>query len=381
MNPFVKAYIAFKTFSSNTILWVGYGVTFIFSLIMSAIFLFLTVQLYKVPIKDVQIYAHKVYGGDEKDYSALEIKMDYGLDVTKMYKKNYEPGVKLYIYQTDNWKKNKEIKLNSIPHYGIKPLGLNFDYDYKEIIKFLTEKEYSKYGNTKFMNNASSVFSVHFIESKLPWTSFKEDPIDTFYIKKTNVSEAIGQMKLRAVDKESATYQHTKLIVDSITGLESFCSEGYVAFADSGLNSPIDIFSSPSLTKPSIYSLFDISQSYFRFVVAVPAEVNGAMIELDFGGATDFSNIYPEPDFVSMSRIAYTDLEKIGIINTQGLWLHAKFKQMENIQIFRMFVMTTLLGFFVALLFSSGCKGLKVVSRRYKIKKLKEEKSKQEQEK
>jgi hypothetical protein len=379
MNQFIKAYIAFKTFSSNTILRVGYGITFLFALVMSVLFAFLTVQLYKVPIKDVQIYANKVYGGDEKDYSVLEVKMDYGLDVTKKYKKDYDPGIKLYIYQTDNWRNNKEIRLCTIPHYGIKSLGLNFDYDYKEITKFLTLKEYKKYGNTNFMNKVNSVFAIHFIESNLPWTSFKEEAIDTFEIRKSNVKEAIEKYVIKAVDKESAIYQRTKLIVDTITGLDSFCSEGYVAFADSGLNRPIDIFSSPSLTKPSLFSLFDISQSYFRFTVAVPAEVNGAMIDFDFGGATEFSNIYPEPDNVSMSRISYHNLEKIAYINTHGLWLHAKFRQMENIQIFRMFVMTTLLGFFVALLFSAGCKGLKTASRRYKIKRIKEEKSVQVQ--
>lgn len=120
MSNFTQIYIAFKTFSSNIVLKIGYGVSATISLIVSIILGIMIVQLYEIPIKDVQIFAHKVYGGDEKDYSALEIKMDYGLGITNKYRKGYEPGIKLFIYQTDNWRKNQKLKAYSYAHYGNK---------------------------------------------------------------------------------------------------------------------------------------------------------------------------------------------------------------------------------------------------------------------
>lgn len=372
MITFPQIYISFKTHTSNIILWWGYGMTSLVSLIVSIIIGYKTIQLYEVPIKDVQIYAHKVLGGEEKDYSLLEMKMDYGLGLTKKYKKSYEPGIRLYIYQTDDWRKNDSVRAVTFRSYINKATGRNFSYNYKEVLKYLKNREIQKFGNDEFMNSVMSIFAVHSIESKLPRTNFEESPIDSFEIYKTKPGVKIGEYKIQGEEKLSAVYQKTFFMVDSITGLDSYGSMSYVAFRDSGENRPVVIPNSPSLTKPSLFSLFDISQSYFRFTIGVPSDMRGTLLDFDFGGATDFSKIYPEPDLISMSGFAYNDPDKISYIYDRGLWFHATFKQMENIQIIRMFVMTTLLGFFVALSFTSAFKGLKYASRRYRIRRLKD---------
>ena len=377
MITFPQILIAVKTFSSKWILKVGYGVTFIFALAASIFLGINTNRLYEVPYKDVQLYVSKVYGGDEKDYSIIEFNMDYGLNITSKYRENYKPGVELYIYQTENWRTNDSIREVSYGQYNYWAVEKTFDFDPVEINKFLREREIRQYGDNYFMDKILSIYDVTYIESKLPRTSFKDSLVDTFQVMSGYTGEIVRNHVVNRVKKLSGRYLKSFLDTDTITGLESYMVHGYTMYTDSGTNMGYSIPGSLSLTKPDLCSLFDISQSYFRFTINIPAEIEGAELLFDFGGATEFSNIFPEPDVVSMSTLKYTDLNKIKYIGEQGLWLHAKFKQMENIQILRMFVMTTLLGFMVALMFSSLCKGLKSASRRYRIKRKKEEEEKQ----
>lgn len=81
--------------------------------------------------------------------------------------------------------------------------------------------------------------------------------------------------------------------------------------------------------------------------------IYGMIKALNFGGATDFSATYPSPDRIDMSSIFYSDVEKLKIIAEKGLIFNAKFRELENLQMIRLFFITTLLGFIIGLLFSS----------------------------
>ena len=362
MNSFIQVFVAFKAFTSNLVLKIGCRVTFLFSLFVSILLGILIVYLYEVPVKDVQIYAHKTKGGNEKNYSILKMNMNYGVGLTDKYMKNYQSGVKLDIIVTDNWRKHSN-RYIEFTQYTNNVLGINFPYDPTKIDKLFRDS-----AGKDFTDSIMSIYAIHLTESKLPRTIGSIKTEDSFETYKTLVNTRYGKQTINQSDKFSAIYKKTNNCVDSITGLDSFGALCYVAFVDSGQNKPIEIPSSPSLTEPSVLSLYDISQSYFRFTIDVPAEQNGARLEFDFGGATEFSGIYPKPDVITMSSIIYTDLNKLHYICDNGLWLHAKFSQMENFQILRMFIMTTLWGFFVALAFSSAFKSLKISSRKYRIK-------------
>lgn len=362
MNSFIQVFVAFKAFTSNLVLKIGCKVTFLFSLFVSFLLGILIVYLYEVPVKDVQIYAHKTKGGNEKNYSILKMNMNYGVGLTDKYMKNYKSGIKLDIIVTDNWRKHSK-GCYKYTEYRNNVLGINFPYNQTIIDKLFRDS-----AGKDFTDCIMSIYAIHLTESKLPRTIGTIKTEDSFETFKTIIKTQYGKQTINQSDKLSALYKKTYNYVDTITGLDSFGALCYVAFVDSGQNKPIEIPSSPSLTEPSILSLYDISQSYFRFTIDVPAEQNGAKLEFDFGGATEFSGIYPKPDVITMSSITYTDLNKLSYICDNGLWLHAKFNQMENIQILRMFIITTLWGFFVALAFSSAFKSLKISSRKYRIK-------------
>lgn len=358
-----KIFCTIKFYASKLVLGVdaSAGITFLFALICSSFLGYLIYCLYEVPIKDVQIYAHKVMGGEKKYGSVLEINLDYGLGVTKKYRKDFERGITLHIITKDSIK-TKDSCQNRIeksqPYFwrhNNKDSTIVFKYDSVKIKNDLCDSLKAGPYNTDICNSVFSIFAITLIESKSPHdngsykreTSFKA--IDEKIPHCKNCSDSILS---RYIERRSYSE-----FVDTLSGLESICSKCYVALADT-FPLPIDLDNSKKLTKPSIKSLYDISQSYFKFTIDIPTEIDKGALVFDFGGAIELSNIYPEPDSLAMSGMIYTSLSKIEYIRNRGLWFHAKFKQMENIQILRMFILTTLLGFFVALLFTSGWKCL-----------------------
>ena len=370
MLNFIQTYLsykAFKRYTSNICLKCGNTITIVTSLLGAIIFGYYTFILYEVPIKDVQIYAKRVIGSDTADSLHLSVKMDYGLNVTKKYKKGFKPGIELWIDIPDSWRHNDSLKAYETHAFENPATGVIINYDPESIVRTLAEKS-SDFGNDVFMKDVMSIFQIDMVESYPPRTIFKSNPIDSFSIYRSVVSQAIGNYKYKEQEgKRCAINYVTYNKTDEITGLESFCSKCLYAVADTGLNRAVFIPSTKLLTRPSLFSDYDISQEYFKFTIDLPSSGEKTLLEIDFGGATEFSNIYPTPDLVSMSAIGYNDPEKINIIKYRGLWFHAKFKQMENVQILRMFIVTTCFGFFVALFFSSFFKWLKLWSRRYRM--------------
>lgn len=94
---------------------------------------------------------------------------------------------------------------------------------------------------------------------------------------------------------------------------------------------------------------YDISQAYVHFIVPYTSLPDTTKLSFTFNGATYFSEMNPKPDLVSMDAIQFTDPQKIKQIWRDGLWFHVAFPHMSNLQTVRMFVITTLLGFFIAL--------------------------------
>ena len=98
-----------------------------------------------------------------------------------------------------------------------------------------------------------------------------------------------------------------------------------------------------ALAKPSWYKFEDISQSYYN-IRLLCSNLDSLVLTMDFEGAVEFSNMYPEPDDIGMSFISFYDKSKILYIIKHGLVFHAKFKELENMQTIRMFAVTAILG-------------------------------------
>lgn len=94
---------------------------------------------------------------------------------------------------------------------------------------------------------------------------------------------------------------------------------------------------------PSLWSPYDISQSYYKLHFEGEFEDLDS-IKYDFEGAIDISNIYPEPDKLTMNSILYINKAKINEIIDSGLSFHVKFVELENYQNMRLFFITALLS-------------------------------------
>jgi hypothetical protein len=92
--------------------------------------------------------------------------------------------------------------------------------------------------------------------------------------------------------------------------------------------------------------LEDISQAYINLKLE-SYTVDSIVLNLNFIGATEFSQMDPIPDKVGMSNIIFNDPVKIYKIKANGLRFHARFIELENWQQIRVFTVTAIMSAFV----------------------------------
>ena len=100
-------------------------------------------------------------------------------------------------------------------------------------------------------------------------------------------------------------------------------------------------------------------------------EFDRGYLEIDCTGATDFSEMYPQPDLTTMSSIIFTDEEKIRIIKRNGLKFHAEFKELKNKQNARVFVLSAVMSALIALFVTFLIMAIYKISLEVKSKKKK----------
>lgn len=111
----------------------------------------------------------------------------------------------------------------------------------------------------------------------------------------------------------------------------------------------------------------DMSQRIFT--VSLFSEIPLCGLNITFDEPINVSNIYPEPDTLSMNQIIYTDRNKLEYLRTRSLTFHAKLPTYENKQLLRSLILTTIL----TAVFSLFCTNLyicgKGIIRKFQSKK------------
>ncbi len=107
--------------------------------------------------------------------------------------------------------------------------------------------------------------------------------------------------------------------------------------------------------KPSIFwTAEDISQAVEVLKIDMDknrwSNMNINSLSIDYLGPAEFSAVYPEPDYVDMTKLSYKDSVKLDYIVKHGLKYHVTFPDMENLQQIRMWFVTILLSALIALL-------------------------------
>ena len=109
--------------------------------------------------------------------------------------------------------------------------------------------------------------------------------------------------------------------------------------------------------KPEMKSSWDITQANYN-ISFVCENISCDTISIEFYGATIFSNMYPEPDKITMSGVEFTSSEKVDEIIKNGLRFHTEFLELKEMAAIRVFILTALLSLFIALIANAITKWL-----------------------
>ena len=332
---------------------------FLISIGLGIWLLYLLFSYNEVPFRAYSINIVKLFEPNPNDVYGVKINIGYNEKSVKPIFQEYERGAFVRIYPKDNLSTDSMRNLNA-------NMRLANQYDTLTLLK--NDANFRK--AIPFIDSIAASYYITCLEMKVPEPSYNflvrndtlvEPYTVSVYDENNNVDSVFNSNKFiitklsKVVDKDGVT----KLITSKLFGISDTLS-----YHD--LNMP----TSTALTSYSIFNYHDISQGNYLIRFGLPSFRKGDTLIINFGGATEFSPMYPTPDRVDMSCIIFEDLEKLKIIAEQGLRFNAKFKELENVQMIRLFFITTVLGFLIGLFFSSVWKMLLLGIDDYRKRKL-----------
>ena len=190
---------------------------------------------------------------------------------------------------------------------------------------------------------------------------------DVLYVKTENINtwkkprkETLFTPWRNLVEKSGFCYGQSCAKENTITSECFLTKTPSVRFSSSATNSPY--------SRPQWKRLYDISQSYFN--LKMEGDSFDGIFTIDFIGATEFSQMNPQPDVITYSSITFKDAEKIKYISEHGLRFHAKFIEIEGLQRSRLFAITSvgaaLIAIFITFLVLALYKSIKKIQFRKK---------------
>ena len=237
----------------------------------------------------------------------------------------------------ENWSK-PQIDSLFITQYGIDKLLKD------EPIRYICIKQLCAYSGIWGDNSVNSN-APKYIRDSLGSSIFKYDIIDNEYL----VASALGSKKY-AFSTYTLKMNAEHHWYDWLNPLDPFLA-----------GSPME--------KPRWGRLEDISQAYVNIKLK-SLTVDSILLNIDFFGATDFSEMDPKPDKITMSSVRFHDPAKIYKIRANGLKFHARFVELENFQYIRVFFVTAIMSSIFIILITFLILQYFKMSRAYKKRKI-----------
>ena len=188
--------------------------------------------------------------------------------------------------------------------------------------------------NEKYLEKMKSFYSLNYecgatMSAKLP----KEQENETLHTYCSNPTfNYASNPKWKGNGAEKITYGNGLIAFNETYG------SGYLRFKSNLFNQV-----------PRLWSRWDITQSN----VSLRLKCNNIRcdtISLEFFGASLFSEMYPRPDYINMSRIEFTDPIKIKEIISKGLRFHVDFIQLKEMAATRTIILTSILSLALSLI-------------------------------
>ena len=326
-------------FRSNTVTYTSEITKFIISLVAGLYLVSLLLSYNEVPFRTFSVILVKLFETNPKDVYGMKINIGYEEKSFKPLLENYESGVKINILPIENVS-NDSMKLL---------IGTINMTNYHDTLILSKSDVMSR--KVPFIDSVKASYYIICDEIKIPTPSYNLD-VDKDTLVESYIVNVMDSNKVTGVFK-AQRYQITKSTIVKDGDLTRIMSSKLVGTTDTLSPQEFRMPASTGLTSYNLFSKHDISQSNYFIKMQLPSYKKGDGLKIDFGGATDFSATYPSPDRIDMSSLFYSDVEKLKIIAEKGLIFNAKFRELESLQMIRLFFITTLLGFLIGLLFSS----------------------------
>lgn len=299
----------------------------------------LLIAFNEVPVRKYELSVQKLFNNSPQDSFCLSINIGYDGKSSKALFPEYKKGVKLHIVPVkdttiDSMKSTENLYMfpNMVENFEFCPRDRNI----RKIISFIDSVKASyiiRSSEAIYPNNLSFIKDI--IRDTL-----------AFDFKVKTKKDSIIHPKQFEIRKKKVIYDK------GIKTLEAVC---LVGITNIDMMHQINVESSKELTGYRFFSDYDISQSnyFIRFMLPNSLPKGGNALSVEFNGATEFSEMYPKPDRTTLTSIFYDDPDKLKQIGGNGLYFNARHRELESLQMVRLFFITTILGFLLGLFFSS----------------------------
>jgi hypothetical protein len=278
-------------------------------IVIFVFFGFLFFKFHNVPIREFEIYAERI--DDNRDYytQTSHLDVDWLFPMSSIISDTENGRCYLTCSRTDDSVFHVITATNRLM-YGDKLYGRD------ELYSYLTE-------NMETINDNWKTQPAYYISIK--------STTNDFYVRHATRGTDVGVNNVSNMD-----YEKKGLFIKNLkTELYFAAKRGRLTHEMKGN------LSNTPYSRPKLYSLFDISQSYIKLRVKTNT-IDDISLSLDFDGATEIDDVRHVADSIYSSRVVY-NITNVDETDSEIL-LYVRFKDLENMQALRLFAVSSVIG-------------------------------------
>lgn len=278
-------------------------------IVIFVFFGFLFFKFHKVPIRDFVITAERIDGNRDNYAQSNNLNVEWVFPMSSIVSDTENGQCQMTCYRSDD-------SVFHIMTASNRLLDGDKLYDRSAKYSYLTD-------NMETVNDSWRSLPAYYASI----TCSSED----FYVRKANRYSNKGVNNVSNLE-----YEKTGLFLDNLK------AELYFAGRRAKLTHEMaGKYSNAPYSRPKLYSLFDISQSYFRCRVKTNT-IDNIRLAFYFEGATDVDDVKVAADTILGSSVIY-NIRNVSATDSEIL-IYARFKDLENMQSLRLFVVSSLIG-------------------------------------
>lgn len=278
-------------------------------IIIFLFFGFLFFKFHNVPIREFEIYAERI--DDNRDYytQSSHLDVDWLFPMSSIISETENGRCYLTCTRTEDSVFHVITATNRLM-YGDKLYGRD------ELYSYLTE-------NMETVNDSWKTQPAYYISIS--------STTNDFYVRHATRGINAGVNNVSTLD-----YDKKGLFIKKLRTELYFAGKRGRLIHEMAGN-----LSNTPYSRPKLYSLFDISQSYIKLHVRTNT-IDDISLSLDFDGATEIDDVRQVADSIYSSRVVY-NISNVDETDSEIL-LYVRFKDLENMQALRLFAVSSVIG-------------------------------------